>query len=566
MSSCGGGGGLNANPGQSKTFHVDAGQAHNEQFGNDIQVKIPAPAFPTGADGTLVRYDRPNYQIANPDVQRLSDQLEVETSVLPQANLTVGFTITSLPSNRPILAAYLLGNQWRVLPSSVQNSIVTVTLPANQSGQTDRGSAFHMLLELGLLPGVTLPDPQTGMVRMTGGGSLGSGSIVLLHGINSNIDIFDSIAPLLVKAGFQNVYAFAYDWLCKVEDSGNRLADALEALGGKNKDITILGHSMGCLVGRYALEVRGASKRIDTAYWVNGPNMGSFATTPGELLMLVYQGYINSSLGGSPVAGLESPSLAELLPNSSFIQELNRPHGQRGVVNYRFISSNSHSSFAHGDGVVDRDSALCNGINVEELTGGTIDRRDLWFDNFFYVHSTAFDTVEGRNQLLALLNVDSSSTIVLTAEPNPADFNELFDLWQWAMLVANVGNSDQTVDEIMFDTYDRYGQWTMTQWYDPTTPAGEEFPQHLVWLNQFLAAHETWPSIGIAAFRTEEARFKALTVVMSVRCHDTNNRQSLKEYPVILHDGDIWPNPYDGRSRGRGPANTSCRLKFSGSR
>jgi pimeloyl-ACP methyl ester carboxylesterase len=78
---------------------------------------------------------------------------------------------------------------------------------------------------------------------------------VLVHGCKGSAGRFRSLAQLYAFHGQQAV-CFSYDDRASLVDSSAQLATAVGALAGRmrNRDITVIGHSMGGLVARKAME------------------------------------------------------------------------------------------------------------------------------------------------------------------------------------------------------------------------------------------------------------------------------------------------------------------------
>ena len=83
-----------------------------------------------------------------------------------------------------------------------------------------------------------------------------SETIVFVHGIRSTHETFQKLANRLYDKGikfpeFQFCY-FDYDYRQSIAESGQKLAVELQGLSETGSQVTIVGHSMGGLVGRLA--------------------------------------------------------------------------------------------------------------------------------------------------------------------------------------------------------------------------------------------------------------------------------------------------------------------------
>ena len=116
-------------------------------------------------------------------------------------------------------------------------------------------------LELGRLPSpdITVELPQLGPCTDASEQTLSLDSskpvTILVHGCNGSAGRFRSLAQLYAFHGQQAV-CFSYDDRASLVDSAEQLTAAVGALAGKmrNRDITVIGHSMGGLVARKAME------------------------------------------------------------------------------------------------------------------------------------------------------------------------------------------------------------------------------------------------------------------------------------------------------------------------
>jgi pimeloyl-ACP methyl ester carboxylesterase len=89
---------------------------------------------------------------------------------------------------------------------------------------------------------------------------------VLVHGCNGSAGRFRALAQLYAFHG-QQAFCFTYDDRDSLMVSSGQLIDAVDALAGhlRNRNLTVIGHSMGGLIARKALELerRDAWRRAD---------------------------------------------------------------------------------------------------------------------------------------------------------------------------------------------------------------------------------------------------------------------------------------------------------------
>jgi pimeloyl-ACP methyl ester carboxylesterase len=112
--------------------------------------------------------------------------------------------------------------------------------------------------------------------------AIGDRPSLLIHGLGSDIvsGRFNALANSLQQSGATSVFGFEYDSLDSVAKNGNFLIEAIGALTEENPGQTwrLMGHSMGALVARVALEsgipfdVAATGNR---AALVAGPHLGS---------------------------------------------------------------------------------------------------------------------------------------------------------------------------------------------------------------------------------------------------------------------------------------------------
>jgi pSer/pThr/pTyr-binding forkhead associated (FHA) protein len=86
----------------------------------------------------------------------------------------------------------------------------------------------------------------------------------------------------------KDVFEFAYDWRQDVRNSSQKLGEAIESWGIE-PPITIIAHSLGCLVSRYYVERMGGKDKIGRLVMIGGPHSGvpnaiSFLHTGPDIL------------------------------------------------------------------------------------------------------------------------------------------------------------------------------------------------------------------------------------------------------------------------------------------
>ena len=146
---------------------------------------------------------------------------------------------------------------------------------------------------------------------------------VLVHGCNGSAGRFRSLAQLFAFHG-QQAICYSYDDRDSLVDSSEQLISAIDALSGhlRDRDITIIGHSMGGLIAREAMEKerRNLWQRDETSInlvTVSAPLGGIEAarTCGNKLLHWVTLGIIPASCWA-----VTGDNWNEITPQSSFIQ------------------------------------------------------------------------------------------------------------------------------------------------------------------------------------------------------------------------------------------------------
>lgn len=89
----------------------------------------------------------------------------------------------------------------------------------------------------------------------------------------------DYLAEGLGYERAKDLLEFGYDWRQDLRLSARRLGEAIEAWQTRSKDarrpVTIIAHSMGCLVSRYYVERLGGRARVGRLILIGGPHSGA---------------------------------------------------------------------------------------------------------------------------------------------------------------------------------------------------------------------------------------------------------------------------------------------------
>jgi pSer/pThr/pTyr-binding forkhead associated (FHA) protein len=104
-----------------------------------------------------------------------------------------------------------------------------------------------------------------------------AGEVVIVPGL-IKLDRYNRVADYLIEAlGYErgkDVLEFPYDWRQDVRDSAMRLGRAIEEWPVRGP-ITIIAHSMGCLVSRWYVEKLGGRDKVGRMVLLGGPHLGA---------------------------------------------------------------------------------------------------------------------------------------------------------------------------------------------------------------------------------------------------------------------------------------------------
>ncbi|MGH2586004.1 MAG: esterase/lipase family protein, partial [Dehalococcoidia bacterium] len=101
--------------------------------------------------------------------------------------------------------------------------------------------------------------------------------VVIVPGL-IKLDRYNRVADYLTEAlGYErgkDVLEFPYDWRQDVRESAKRLAAAIDAWPVEGP-ITIVAHSLGCLVSRWYVEHLGGKAKVGRLVLMGGPHLGA---------------------------------------------------------------------------------------------------------------------------------------------------------------------------------------------------------------------------------------------------------------------------------------------------
>jgi pSer/pThr/pTyr-binding forkhead associated (FHA) protein len=124
-----------------------------------------------------------------------------------------------------------------------------------------------------------LSNPE--VFRMPDAGRLEARAIakefVIVPGL-VKLERYNRVADFLIETlGYErgkDVFEFAYDWRQDIRESARQLAQAIEAWQ-ITPPVTIIAHSMGCLVSRWYVERLGGKHTTDRLILMGGPHLGA---------------------------------------------------------------------------------------------------------------------------------------------------------------------------------------------------------------------------------------------------------------------------------------------------
>jgi pimeloyl-ACP methyl ester carboxylesterase len=91
--------------------------------------------------------------------------------------------------------------------------------------------------------------------------------------------LVDFLVESLGNEPDRNLMPFGYDWRRDNRESARKLAAAIDdwkrRVLGEHAKVTIIAHSMGCLVTRYFVECLGGASSVDRLILMGGPHGGS---------------------------------------------------------------------------------------------------------------------------------------------------------------------------------------------------------------------------------------------------------------------------------------------------
>ncbi len=541
-----GGGGVNANfRDRTDTFSVGANQGADNTYG-PITIKFDAAGtYPVGSSLTLTQSSRPSALPPTTNFQLAQPALKLESSETPQKDITISIN----DDGKDYIAGIQSGDEWLPLVRVKSNGVTSFTLPAALGRSGGRGGGKVWEWVIGLVKD-NLSDTEYAIKRFEGTTAFAEpGTILCLHGILDNWQSMATIGSRArIKLGGNSVFSFAFPWKQGARQAGIELAAQLAPYKDKLKNVTFVGYSQGVLTARHALERLGATASVRNLISIVGPNEGSRLADRADFAFNIAKFWLNGTLSASPfTADVDDLAIEELRPGSEFLTELNSYHStQRGVVTYHLFAGGK-------DWVVERDSALANGIQLGELTGGPVYTYDLPGATHFNIKSDT-TLIDSMFNSIGLMFDNELSIWTLPSTVEADDYG-----WRYDIYIRNNTNSSVLLRLLTFDNFGMDGNWLGVQWYDPNTPTGDFFPSRYAEWNLTLGPGETLsPPLGIFTWANRNRDYiwnaptnqQALTIVLSV-IGSQNGQQMQASVNVIGNYGDNHPSPPHTRSRSR---------------
>jgi alpha/beta superfamily hydrolase len=126
--------------------------------------------------------------------------------------------------------------------------------------------------------------------------------VLLVHGLNDTIKVFDKLANYLTDLGWSvhRLNLIPNNGSAQLEDLANQVAVYIEQSFDPHRPLDLLGFSMGGLVTRYYLQRMGGVERVQRYINISAPNNGTLTAY------------------ALPLSGI-----VQMRPESSFLQDLN---------------------------------------------------------------------------------------------------------------------------------------------------------------------------------------------------------------------------------------------------
>lgn len=181
------------------------------------------------------------------------------------------------------------------------------------------------------LPIATTSDPQQAAADSTATRSVRGRDLYVVHGFLANDSSTAPLAQEMKESGmYRRVFNVAYPCNQSVRTSGHELAELIRQTSDPAGGADLIGHSMGGLVVRWAVEMSYASGYVHNIVTLGTPHLGANAAfLANALLNNPQQWKAQAWPEAAAMAALNTAgyadALTDLLPDSSTIKQLNAP-------------------------------------------------------------------------------------------------------------------------------------------------------------------------------------------------------------------------------------------------
>jgi hypothetical protein len=233
--------------------------------------------------------------------------------------------------------------------------------------------------------------------------TLGDRPVILVHGLGGSIidNDFGPLAAFLLQTNLAtDVIGFEYDSQDSIPTNGDFLRSMIGTLAAQNPDrtFTIIGHSMGGLVARAAIQggtlpIAATGNNLIT---LGTPHLGSPIASAIQdttdlpqrtaVLSILNDGGFRNSDGTPSEVDIYSPGITELRPESTVLQSLNANIGNHPQFNYFTIAGTAQGDLAFAntvfgvstdDGLVTVESANTALLNQVGTAAVPVEHTDL---------------------------------------------------------------------------------------------------------------------------------------------------------------------------------------------
>jgi pimeloyl-ACP methyl ester carboxylesterase len=477
LTGCGGGGSSAPPPPPSVvTIALEANKLLDKKLANGVRLIGDPGLVATNGEATVTcRTDDWGCKQINRKVISLRMLAEFKSNVplVPGKGFTVTFDCPSEDVSRPLGIQLNDDDSASSMKVSKNGDRITVftTVPSLKS------SAELFLLRVGLAMVPYSPPYQpkaTKLMRLQGNGpdnAFPSGAIVALyvHGFIGNpSDFVLAAARFATEHGIQYdaTYAFTYPSVIDIAENGRTLRQLLKSQPPDTK-CYIFAHSMGGAVTRFALEQMDepsespenrASHHVAGAFFFGSPFTGTALGEAGLKFMLESEQINNTATSCEAweeigaLGSMATTSVKQLMPNSSFLQLLDRPTNNLNDVPYVAVA-----------GFYD---VIAGETSAHHLpNNATLGRRQT--DVMFKCGHLAYFVADRIADLVQLVkdekSIDSLSSTTQLPNGNRASNNG----WAVSTSLRNTSNSRTlTVTEMIMKYSCRDGTQFTRQWYD----------------------------------------------------------------------------------------------------